>query len=426
MNYSSKIIEYNKRMIEGVESEQEVYELFDIILKLTNAKQALEDFGTFCDAVKFKKKSDLVQCKTALTVSNRVYNSGKIPLDSPFVQECFCFDNKKIVKYNYSIEILRTLIKNLGLDIQVSENDQSIFLGNNFTIADDCYFINELINNEIHGCGKYADTLHSVVEKYYDDFYASRRTIANCENYTKKNFVDAIPSCIEYINKIRATVPSGAFEVYVTSSDIWFQFDEPADVKTEKVRDIYAGQFLYGATHESLSLVNNLLGFGGEFIYEYSQTNGKFEFHGLPVTMYQIESIRGRNVLSKLNYYHSINTKESIADSIQDYLPKVLIEDRKFVSVEKVLAELEEDSIESLVDAVADLMKGKYSVHSDSFAKLVGILFQTLICMICDYTLEGHDSPNHIILDSEFDWITDENYLDACVEAVSLFNNFKF
>lgn len=427
MNYSIAQIKYVMRTIEGVESEKDVYNVFSIVIKLNEAKQALADYSKFCSVVRFQKKSDLITCKASLTVSNRVYNSNKIPLDSPYVQECFYFDNKEIIKLDYSKIVLKTLLDKLGLDCDLSDEAPSVLLGDCFTIADDCKFLNPLINGEIAGNGKYADILHKTVEKYYEDYYSTRTTIAECVGYAETNFINAIPSCIEFINKYRETLPSGYKEVYVTSTDVWFQTDKTKTNSSEKVRDIFVGQYLFDfSSHNNIGIVNRLLGYSGEFLYEYDPTISQYSVSGMPVSMYQVANQRGRNVAVELHYYPILNVKKKVNDELVEVYPKTLIPENKFMSEDDMIKFLEVDSIDTLDMEVADIVDREYGDHTSQFRHLVGVLVQTLVCMMCDYTLDGHKAPNHVVLTDEFDWLTKENYIDACIEAEILFNKLGF
>lgn len=426
---NEKQIEFVMRKLEVENNtDLEAYKVLSYAKSLLQAKTALDDLCKFVSAVKFPKKSDLLTCKTNISVSSKVSSSGKIPLDSPYIMECFYVpDGKKVVDFDYAIIILKVLLEKLGINSDVSETDDSLFLGKGFTIKDDCYFLNEIINGDISGNGIYANMLTKVVENYYVDYYATRTTIADCISFGEQNFIYAIPKCIEYINEYRKEIGNTGTEFYVTSSKVYFLFDGVVEKPKPSVRNIFIGTELYNhGTKTEINVLNRLLGFSGEFIYEYDSNVVNYSLGGFPVTMYQISVNRGRNVAVPLNFYPIVNAKQKYKNELVEVYPSVKHECVKFISVDDMLKELEIDSLETLHTEVADIVETRYTVNTYSFKKLVGLMIQTLVCIMCNYTLEGHESPNHLILGSEFDWVTEEIYLDACIEAEILFNKLGF
>lgn len=421
MNYSINQIKYIVKTVDNDSANS----ILNIVIKLLEAKQAISDFNKFNKAVKFQKKKDVITCKANISVSTSVYNRNKIPLDSQYVQECFFFDDKKVVKLNYSIIVLKTLLRGIGIDDNISESDTSVLLGDGFTVKDDCLYLNDIIEGKIRGTGKYADLLHDKVENYYNTYYSTRTTVSQCLDYADDNFIKAIPACISYINDYRKTLPKGYSEVYVTSSEVWFQLDEPCQEVLDENKDIYVGEFLFDySSHSDISIVSRLLGFSGEYIYAYDKDISKYNIFGFPVNMYVIGRQRNKNVPMALQYYPVLSMYDK--DLNEPIYPKTRISNKKYTSVEDMTKYLEIDSLEALDIEVMDLLDTDYGSHTKEFRHLVGVLFQTLICMLCDYTLSGHDSPNHIKLTEEFNWVTKTDYLNACIEAEILFKKLGF
>lgn len=419
MNFTLGQIQY----VIGVTDDEEILNVLHILIDILEAKQALSDFGLFYSTAKFQKKTDILVCRTNLTVSNKVYSAGKVPLDSCYVQKCFDIWDKHIIKFDYTLMILKTLIKTLGLNLDLSLTDPSIFLGDNFTVKDDCKFLTQIINGEIEGSGKYAGLLHEIVEKYYDDYYTTRTTVAECVGFAEQNFINSIQSCIDYINEYRKSLPKNYKEVYVTASEVWFQLDEPAEKSQCNGKDIYIGMYLSDlSSKKPLGLIPRMMGYSGEFIYEYDPNLSKYKVSGMPVLMYIPRKQGGSTVPIGVNYYNVLSLKEDG----RDVYPRTKFNEQKSMSVKEMLEFLEVDSLDTLHNEVADLITKSYGVHTYQFKLLVGMIVQTLCCMVCDYTLDGRKASNHLHIPVEYDWLTKEIYADACIEAEILFNKLGF
>lgn len=419
MNFELSQVRYIIKILDN----KEALRALNILVDILEARQALLDFKLFCSTAKFQKKSDILLCRTNLTVSNRVYSSGKIPLDSPYVQKCFNIWDKQVIKFDYSLMIFKTLLKQLGVDEDLDLIDDSVFLGGNFTVADDCQFLTSLINGEIEGNGKYADLLHKTVEKYYDDYYTTRTTVAECVGFAEQNFINSIQSCIEFINAFRKTLADNYREVYVTSTEVWFQLDKPVEKVSFSGKDIFISTHLGDlASKKPLGAISRMMGFSGDFIYEYDQELSKYEVGGMPVSMYMIGVQGGQPAPIPVNYYGIL----SLSEGGRDVYPKTRYPAPKIMEVQEMLDFLEIDSLDTLHIEVADLITKSYGVHTNQFKLLVGLIVQTLCCMICDYTLAGRKAPNHLHISTEYDWLTREIYAEACVEAEILFNKLGF
>lgn len=424
MNMSVIQIKY---VLASVDKDSDVHSILSTVVSLLDAKQALEDFNRFTSVAKFPKKSDGLNCKTNLYVSNKVSNSGKLLLDSPYIMKCFVVpEGKSVLEFNYSIKLLEILAKKLGIEDNLDLDAESLFLGKGFTIKDDRDYLVPLINGEIEGTGKYAKLLHDTVEKYYVDYYNTRTTIAECIGYAEQNFLDSIPTCIDYINDFRSSL--GEYkEFFVDSNSVYFLVDAVESNEDKPTNERFIGANLHDYfSGKPLSVINRLLGYCGQYIYEYDSNISNMDMLGVPVEMYQLSMLRGKIAPLPLYYYPIINVKKHYKEGSVELYPSDKVKSEGYKNLEDVLNFLEVDSIDSLVSDVANVITKTYGEHTDSFRKLVGILIQSLVCVMCDYTLDGHKAPNHIILESEFDWVTEENYLDACVEAEILFNKLGF
>lgn len=399
----------------------EAYEVLKTAILAIQASQALSDLNDFLGRVKFKKKDDLLQCRSTLGVSSRVYSSGKINLDSPYLRECFYVKpDCHIVEFNYSIEVLRATLKAIGVEADIKSGDRSVLLGDFFKVEDDCEFLNLVICGDIEGNGKYAKQLHKAVETYYTEYYRNRTTIAECIKYEEQMFLNAIQPAIGAVNEFRRLHPDYE-EFFVDSQRVYF-LAKGVDVRYRSAtRDVYIGEDIMGLGVTGVPLMNRLLGFSGSYLYRFDDRISDYEVVGMPVTLNVVSS--GKR--GAVEYYPASSLlKKTQTMSIPvigsfDY-------SRKLVGVEELCKELDIETLETLADEVADLIEVSYRVNEDGFKKLVGVLVQSLFCTMCDYTLTGRKSPNHVHLDSTFSWVTDEIYADACAVAETFFHKLGY
>lgn len=420
ISLSDKQISYVMRVLG---SQHKAYGALSDGMSALQAAQALSDINSFLDKVRFKKKSDLLSCKASLAVSNRVFSSSKIPMDSPYLRECFYVQaGKSIEEFNYSIEIFYEVLNNLGICGSPGVDDDSFFLGDGFTVGDDCYYMPQLISGDIKGDGKYAGLLHDAVENYYSEYYRTRTTVAECLKYEEQMFINAIPASIARINEFRKLHPDYE-EFFVDSQKVYWLVDSAPSLSSGVVteRDIYIGEDISNIGRTAVPTLNRLLGYSGQFLYRFDDDINDFEVSGMPVLLYVCDEFGRR---STIEYYPAINVRKklrtmSIPVSGGEY-------SRKVMGVDEVKKFLDIDSIEGLADEVAELVTIEYKTHSAEFKKLVGLLVQSLVCVLCDYTLDYRNAPNHLHLGVEYGWVTDEIYLDACVAAENFYENLGF
>lgn len=402
-------------VLKAIGAKHGAYDALSVAKSALEASQALSDISAFLEAVHFKKKSDILLCRSSLTVSNKVYTSGKLNLDSPYVRECFFVKpGHHIEEFNYSIEILRAVLKSLGVEDEVTLYDDSVLLGDSFTIADDCEFLNLIICGDIEGHGKYASQLHKAVEKYYSDYYSSRTTIAECIKYEEQMFLNAIPSAIALVNAYRAEHPDHE-EFFVDSKRVYWLVAGPDKRYIPVWRDIFIGEDAINLGETGVPVMNRLLGYSGAFMYRFDSALANYEVIGSPVIMYTLDGEKRVPV----EYYPAANLRRKHKTLSTSVSPSGY--SRKFRDAREVCEELEIRSLRELASEVADCIEVEYSVNAKGFKQLVGVLVQTLVCVLCDFTLDGRKSPNHIHLGSEYLWVTDEIYADACAVAETFF-----
>lgn len=418
ISLSDKQMKYVRK---AIGPKHEAYDVLGIAIEAAQASQALSDLGEFLGKVRFKKKGDILLCRSSLAVSNHVYSSGKLNMDSPYLRECFYVQpDKHIEQFDYSLELLKEVLRSLGVDDKVYLYDTSVFLGKGFSIADDCEFLNLIISGDIEGTGKYASKLHEAVEKYYHDYYSTRTTIAECIKYEEQMFLNAIPNAIAAINEFRKEHPTYE-EFFVDSSVVYWLAPGAAVAQFVPERDIYIGEDIASIGTTSVPLMNRLLGYSGSFMYRFDDNISDYEVVGMPVIMYVMSD--GRR--APVEYYPASNLRRKTQTMS---IPLVGNNDyvRRIHGVDEVCKALDIETLDTLGDEVAELVGVQYRIHADLFNKLVGMLVQSIFCVMCDYTLAGRKSPNHIHLGSEYSWVTDEIYADACAVAETFYGKLGF
>lgn len=418
MNYSLSVIQYISNRTEN----KDIKFALESVAQLLRAEEALKDLGTLCEYVKFQKKKDTIVCKVNLGVVKSVINSNKIPLDSPYVRECFYLEPfEQVVEVDYSIILYKHLLKMLGLSTNVALEDSSLFLGVGFTIKDDCENLEALINSDIKGTGLYYNKLFEAVENYYTEYYSTRTTKTVCLDFYSQLFTDSLQECIDYLAVQRDKYPD-AKEFYVTSTKLYLRVQVDKKNEVNFPDSIFVGERLYNLKGEKYDTINRLLGYSGIFVYEYADDTYKYSFSGLPVDLYTMQVQRGRQMAIPISCYPFFMVKERYNDDVVDIYPRNFCSDEKFTTVPEMLAYLEVDSLDNLAQEVAELVE----TGTSTYKLLVGRMVQTLICIMCDYTLPEHISPNQLKINDFKSWLTKETYLDACVEASVLFSKLGF
>lgn len=398
------------------DEDEELCTLLKDVLEILQASKAVEDINEALSHIKFTKKSDLVVCKASISVSDKVYSTSKFCLDSPYVQECFYVpEDKEVFVHNFGIEILRTLFKKLNINETFTEDSDSLLLGGNLKIKDDCRFLKSILMGDITGSGKYFSVIKDYASKYYKESFMSDSNSGYIE-YISQLYLDAIPSCIEHLNQFRGTLSDDYSELYITSTSVIYLRNKTQN-KSYSCRTLYVGEHLIDyTTGKSLGVLNRLQGFSGSYIYEYDRNIQNYAQTNLKVKMYQRIQDKGQLVTSNVMYIPTICVKPDIKTQISN----------EFVSVEEMKKYLGVDSMESIASEVAKALSTIYGEYTFSYRYLVGMMLQTLFCILCDYTPEGRTSPNELYLDKRYDWLDEKSYLDACIEAEGLFKEFGF
>lgn len=410
-----------KYVMKALGVDHKAYEVLGTAISAVQASQALSDISSFWNNVRFKKKDDILLCRSSLAVSNHVYTSGKVPLDGPYMRECFYVQpGYHIEEFNYSIEMLRAVLKDIGVAGSVEYTSPSLFLGDGFTAADDCEFLPLILRGDIKGDGKYADKLHKAVEFYYSDYYANRTTIAECIKYEEQMFLNAINPSISLINAFRLEHPDYK-EFFVDSQRVYWLAPGVVTSAKSQTRDIYIGEDISNLGATGVSLMNRLLGYSGQYLYRFDNEVSAYDIVGMPVMMYAINC--GHRVAAE--YYPAANLRKKFRTLS---LPVTGSGEysREIKSVSDMCKELDVETLDTLDREVAELVTVQYKVNPDGYKRLVGILVQALICVMCDYKLPGRESPNHVHLGVEYSWVTDEIYADACASAETFFGKLGF
>ena len=411
----------------------ECKEVLKLLYLALEAEQALEDLGLLCESVKFAKKSDITAAKTRLTVSRSIYNTTKVPLDSPYVQKLFYLDKHKVLlECDYVHILIENALGKLGVSPLVVasafENNTSLLLGDSYTFKDDCKFFSLLISGQIIGKGQYGKLLFDSIEKYYQEYYATRTTKTDCILYEEQNFLDATPQCIEYLNVFRRNL-TGTYSVhYVTSEKVIFVVDGELEDKPIVSRDYFIGSYVYDYENKCpIDAVNLLRGLSGEYVLASSLERLGLECKCMPIQMWSYYVGNSGSTELQLDDYVPLCCCRYIEDTAEAPLPD-FVYNKKFewLDVKETCKKLGVSSLESVAREIADAIDIEYNGHTNEFRLFVGHLVQALICVRCDYTLKWHKSPNHVLLNNDMYWLDRDGFELAMYEAKNIFEKLGF
>ena len=405
-------------------TDNDVKLVLEYVKKVMEAKKALSDIAELVETVKFKKKSDLLNVKSRFALYGGILDLSKVPLDSRYVFECYSIDDDcEIINYDFSFAIYRTLLRKLNIDDNVALSDDALFLGKNFKIEDECKYLKMLLDGELCGNGKYSNLLTKTLEEHYNEYYINRTTSAICKKYSEIVLFESQELVSAYISKFKESITQKYKTVFMDEYNIYFavKTDNKKLSEPRKFNDFYIGSFLVNAvTGERLGLSDRVLGLCGEFVDETDVIINNFKTYGSPICLHKLVN---KSMIEK-NYYPIYNVRKVVNGKEVDIYPHLSVDTIKFKDYNKVLGDysLTENNI---IDEVSAVVKRDYGTHTKEFKKLVGYLFWSFICVDCDHTLEGHNSPSHVILGDEFDWVNESVIVDAAREVEYIYNLLK-
>lgn len=401
------------RVSEKYNIDEEYTSILRIARDIVEAETALKDYESLSKSVRIPKRSDTFSIKVYLSVSTSVYNSGKAPIDSQYVQDLIKIeDNEEIYKLRFADGVVMNLCKKINYPMtkfyeHVSTN-KSIFLGSGFTFDDDIKYLDLIQCGIIEGESNAGKKLYSTIFDYYSSYHDTVTTNTRCVKFEHQNFVDSVDDCIDYVRyKKEKAKENGYLLKYVNSSYIIYSRQRTSSEGKPK-KSMFIGSFIYdNVTGERLNVVNQLRGISGEFISYDNIYSKEYLGYGLSIKMLDKYGI-------ERDYYPILCSSKYDGSDVSPSVSKI-----EFRDPEVECKRLEISEMGDISHEVADSIDVSY--NGRKLDKLIGILVQALICVECDYTLTGHISPNHVILDDDYSWLDSDGWNLAYVKSTELF-----
>lgn len=407
--------------------------VLSIYLDILSARKSLDAYSTLISKVKIPKKNNIVKIKPRLGVSGSVNNYNAIPLDSKAIWESFVLEeDEELITYNTEDIIVKEMIKNLGYSeneyLEHKNSGQPFFIAG-VSQEDELSLLDIITSGKIVTDGRFGAELSKSIEDYYNDFYKTHDSRISCSKYEELIFNKSIDERIDLINKKRADFKDTPFrEFYVTSNEVIFA------VKTGKdkiSKSYFNGNKLHlgvaTLSHENrseLSKINTLCGLCGEFIHESVATERGWATEGLPISIKFGLLIGKRFKLSELNYYPIYNVYYSNNDVKSASIKPLLGNDIQVIVSDK-LEVFKTLGVSSKADLFNKFLKATdvdlpfVGVNRTHYEELVADLSTALVLAECgelDYDMYC----------TGYNWVTDDIFYRACIEAEELFKSFGF
>lgn len=389
---------------------------------VVEAKTALEDFAELSRTVRIPKRTDEIPVKTYLTVSHSVLNSGKAPLDSPFVQALIKIaPDEEFYELSFIMPVISNICKKIGYSLDKlmlhKDENKSVFLGKGFTFADDIRYFKFIQSGAIEGESSAGRKLFRCISEYYEKSYNETTTNTVCVRFERQNFMDSIDECIEHIRFKKETLKLKGYIIkYVNTFNIVYARKREGEIENPPLKSMFIGSFVYdNASGQRLVIENQLRGMSGEFVSKYSVKKKEYDALGLSVDMLDENGYEN-------SYYPLICTQKAGQVGVVPLFAGY--RKQKFRNIIAECKRLEVSSAEDIAREIAESIDVEYMGRSLNM--LVGLLVQALICVECDYILDGHISSNQVLFDEDYSWLDEEGWNLVVRESAYLFRGLGF
>lgn len=396
--------------ISEIEEDEGLKEVLAVYADLLKAFKTKKDIAIICENYKIPKKSDDIRIKLNLSVVHSLTGSNKFPVGSDCIADCIALPKGKFLKtvdINYArLEYLREKFGMHGKNL-ISSDDI------------DAKYLQVLLSGVVISDTEFGRALYEDIDKYYKNFYMSNDDGLSCYKYKDSLSSDMVGYCNDYLDSYRERL-NFYQEVYMTDDVMVFMVDgKLKDMRS--YTDFHIGSFLRNhADKKPISVYNQLHGLGGEFITKEDVSIMGYDVSGMPVTLYEYTDegyLLG-------NEYYPLNVVTKDGRPVE---PKVLgIEDVK-MDYNEALKWLGVSDLSVVNKEIAKCVNVTYGEHTYGFSQYVGYLVQALICSMCDYTVDGCDSPSHVKLgERAFGWVDNAAFESACICAETIFKKLRY
>ena len=333
-----------------------LHNALDYAAQAIQAREVMQDIKGLINCIRLPRRTDSITLRVTPSVSKGIVSNYKKPfLMTGNLAKCVGNADKSVMVVDLDRYRLSYLRKNGYSDLSGGGDEL------------DLKFMRLYLTGEVIGNGADAERLYQQVHT----------NLSKGINSTAKLVDDTLELCSERLNYLNV-----GRCLYITDRYAVFETNNRYRPPKLQFRDYEMGSFVRG-----ISPAMQLLGFGGEF-----DSSGDLPFGIEPVGV-----SFGDHGLVLPRFFAEISDTD-IHDGMDIYWNE---ED-----VCQVLGVSDLDKIRfEFINSVGD---------SGTWYRLLGELLQCYAYAICDKVRRGRRSSRHVVLSSEFDGITQADFIEAC------------
>lgn len=393
--------------------DRELLSLFHDVLK---AEDGIKALCQMVNRVKFRKTVDTMEVRPRLILTSGVEAAGLLPLDNPLTWGAIALpDSYGLYQLDLSPVYVKVVAQDMGYtdkEIWFKEQNGESILFDGKSFADDCKWVDLLLDGRITGGRRFMSRYGEYYRKFFDE---NRGNKMSCVAYREYIFVRCLDRLTDSISEWRYQVGKlGGLEFFLTGTSMVFKSPVPVPglsrVDIGKNRsEVFLGSCVvdYMGRRE-LSKQNALRGVSGEFVSEADVKRKGWITDGAALNLvredgscdryYPIYCVRGKESGIPLKPLVGRSLDFTYTDAV-DFCHR-----RGIYGMEDFTRYVEANYLKTVEPGLRHVV-----------AKLV----QGLVCVECDYTLKGNDSPDHVRFDSP---VSDEVFQTAVLMADRVFS----
>ena len=422
---TSKQIEYILYLHgQGVLGTQVPEDLLQILYTFFSSNEQLSSLTRIVDSPAYKRhsKQDLITVIPKFAFCRgKVHDSSIYDLNNDFLVELLAATD--IVKIDYTEKFYEEVLKALNLDTSCIAEGTSCFI-KDAPLLVDLYFLVDILNGNIYQETDCFKTLEAKSDTYNSSVSQNAQDICSFEQHLK---IVASTKLIDFIRESVTKLGPAYKPVFMSETAVYYSntaVNTPSNTSKSMGTSVYVGSHVKNNIDGSdLDMLNAFLGYNGDYVPTSLIDGIRYQAKGLPLTMYAYDINTRKFVANR--YYASFNVNEVykghhvVLDSV--------VETKETASYERLCAFFNIDTLDNFAEDLkaTGIINVNYGEHTERFKTLVCSMFQTLLCIKCNYTLPGHISPNELKLDNEDDWITREVYMQAYMYLQDCLKVFK-